>query len=94
MVEPSLRWHPSLYAGSAQYYAVGRVSYPTALADALAEQLRLDGRGRLLDVGCGPGNFTLLMAPWFERVTNIDADHDMLTEAQRQAAREIGRAHV
>jgi len=87
VVEPSLRWHPSLYAGSAQYYALGRVSYPTALADALAEQLRLDGTGRLLDVGCGPGNFTLLMAPWFERVTGVDADRDMLAEAERQAAR-------
>ena len=63
MVEPSLSWHPSLYAGSAQYYAIGRVSYPIALADALAERLTLDGTGRLLDVGCGPGTFTLLLAP-------------------------------
>jgi trans-aconitate methyltransferase len=84
-----LRWHPSLYAGSAQYYAVGRVSYPTALADALAEQLRLDGTGRLLDVGCGPGNFTLLMAPWFEGATGVDADRDMLGK-QRGRARGLG----
>jgi hypothetical protein len=39
VVEPRLQWHPSLYAGSAPYYAIGRVSYPTALAEALAEQL-------------------------------------------------------
>jgi len=54
-----------LYAGSARYYAIGRVSYPTALGDALATKLALDGSGRLLDIGCGPGNFTLLMAPLF-----------------------------
>ncbi len=85
MVEPSLSWHPSLYAGSAQYYAIGRVSYPIALADALAERLALDGTGRLLDVGCGPGNFTLLLAPWFAQATGVDADRDMLAEAERRA---------
>jgi hypothetical protein len=63
---PSLQWHPSLYAGSARYYAIGRVKYPTALAEALARELRLEGSGRLLDVGCGTGNFTLLLAPWLQ----------------------------
>jgi SAM-dependent methyltransferase len=85
MVEPGLQWHPSLYAGSASYYAIGRVSYPTALAEALATALELDGSGRLLDVGCGPGNFTLLMAPWFAQATGVDADEDMLAEAERRA---------
>jgi tRNA/tmRNA/rRNA uracil-C5-methylase (TrmA/RlmC/RlmD family) len=65
---------------------MGRISYPTALAEALATALQLDGSGRLLDVGCGPGNFTLLMAPWFHQATGVDADRDMLTEAERQAA--------
>ena len=86
MVEPGLQWHPSLYAGSARYYAIGRVGYPAALADALATGLPLDGSGRLLDVGCGPGNFTLLLAPWFEQATGLDADRDMLAEAERRAA--------
>jgi SAM-dependent methyltransferase len=86
VVEPGLQWHPSLYAGSAQYYAMGRVGYPTALADGLARDLPLDGSGRLLDVGCGPGNFTLLLAPWFEQATGLDADRDMLAEATRRAA--------
>ncbi|HEY6688449.1 MAG TPA: class I SAM-dependent methyltransferase, partial [Propionibacteriaceae bacterium] len=84
MVEAGLQWHPSLYAGTARYYAIGRVSYPTALAEALATALELDGSGRLLDVGCGPGNFTLLMAPWFEQATGVDADQDMLAEAERR----------
>jgi ubiquinone/menaquinone biosynthesis C-methylase UbiE len=58
-----------------------------AFAQALAEQLGLDGAGRLLDVGCGPGKFTLLLAPWFEQAVGVDADRDMLAEAERQAAR-------
>jgi len=87
VIEPGRQWHPSLYAGSARYYAIGRVSYPIALADTLAEGLVLDGTGRLLDVGCGPGNFTLLLASWFEQATGVDADRDMLVEAERQAVR-------
>jgi hypothetical protein len=31
MVDPGLQWHPALYAGSAHYYAIGRINYPTAL---------------------------------------------------------------
>ena len=92
VVEPGLQWHPALYAGSAPYYAVGRVSYPIALAEALAEQLGLDGSGRLLDVGCGPGSLTLLLAPWFEQATGVDADRDMLAEAKRLELRASGIA--
>jgi SAM-dependent methyltransferase len=84
--ESGLGWHPSLYAGSARYYATGRVGYPTALADALAAELRLDGSGRFLDVGCGPGSLTLLLVPWFEQSTGVDADADMLAEAKLLAA--------
>lgn len=79
-------WDPSLYAGSAAYYVRGRVAYPESLVDALVAELSLDGRGRLLDVGCGPGSLTLLLAPWFERATGLDADAQMLAEGARQAA--------
>ncbi|HST47816.1 MAG TPA: class I SAM-dependent methyltransferase [Jatrophihabitans sp.] len=78
-------WDPSLYAGSAGHYVRGRVPYPRELVDALAAELALDGTGRLLDVGCGPGSLTLPLAPWFERATGLDADAGMLAEAARQA---------
>ncbi|MEN3359042.1 MAG: hypothetical protein V7637_3024 [Mycobacteriales bacterium] len=80
------RWDPTLYAGSAPYYARGRVAYPPALADLLAAELGLDGSGRLLDVGCGPGSLTLLLAPLVAEATGIDADPDMIAEAGRLAA--------
>lgn len=79
-------WDPSLYAGSAAYYARGRIAYPPALATALAEALNLDGTGRLLDVGCGPGSLTLSLAPWFAETVGVDADQGMIAEASRQAA--------
>jgi hypothetical protein len=51
----SWSWDKSLFAGAAEYYEQGRLPYAPGLADVLARQLGLDGRGRLLDVGCGPG---------------------------------------
>lgn len=86
VTDTSWQWDPSLYAGSAAYYAAGRVPYPPELADCLAEALELDGRGRLLDVGCGPGSLTLLLAPRFEHAIGVDADPQMLVEGQRRAA--------
>lgn len=86
-------WDETLYAGSAAYYARGRFPYPQELADALRDELRLDGTGRLLDVGCGPGQLTLLLAPLIEHAIGVDADADMVAEARRQAARQgIGNA--
>ena len=47
-------WDESLFAGAAGYYEQGRLPYAPGLADVFARSLALDGRGRLLDVGCGP----------------------------------------
>jgi SAM-dependent methyltransferase len=47
--------------------------------------LGLDGSDRLLDVGCGPGSLTLLLAPHVAEAIGIDADADMITEAARLA---------
>jgi SAM-dependent methyltransferase len=82
---PAWTWDPSLYAGSARFYAVGRVRYPAEVGDVLIAALGLDGSGRLLDVGCGPGSLTLLLAPHFTEAIGIDADADMLLEAARLA---------
>lgn len=93
MADTTWEWDESLYAGSAGHYSVGRLPYPPSLADAIATALDLDGTGRLLDVGCGPGSLTLLLAPLFEVAVGVDADQDMLVEARRRAA-EFGAANV
>ena len=86
------RWDETLYRGSAPFYERGRLPYPAGLADAAAV-LGLDGRGRLLDVGCGPGIIALRLAHLFEQVVGLDADHEMLVEANRRAA-ELGIANA
>jgi SAM-dependent methyltransferase len=86
-------WDETVFRGTAQYYRKGRYPYAPGLADVLARQLNLDGRGRLLDVGCGPGSVTLLFAPLFERVVGVDSDAEMVSEARRAAA-EVHAANV
>lgn len=61
--------------------------YPKALAEAMTGELCLDGSGRLLDIGCGPGSLTLLLANVFEQVIGLDADADMIHEANRLATK-------
>jgi SAM-dependent methyltransferase len=85
-VDSAWQWDPSLYEGSARYYSTGRMAYPAAVVQTLRSALELDGTGRLLDVGCGPGSLTVLLAPQFAEATGVDADPDMLVEAGRRAA--------
>ncbi|SDE32748.1 class I SAM-dependent methyltransferase [Glycomyces harbinensis] len=78
-------WDPTLFSGSAAHYADGRMAYPAEVAEAIGAELGLDGTGRLLDVGCGPGSLTLSLAPRFAEAVGVDADADMLAEARRRA---------
>lgn len=78
-------WDETLYLGSAPHYARGRLPYAPGLADRLAEALLLDGEGRLVDVGCGPGVLTLSLAHLFAEVVGLDPDAGMLAEGERRA---------
>ncbi|MEU6996122.1 class I SAM-dependent methyltransferase [Streptomyces sp. NPDC046465] len=84
-------WDDTLFAGSAPYYARGRLPYAPGLAGVLAEVLNLDGHGRLIDVGCGPGTLALTLAPLFGEVVGVDPDAEMIAEAGREAV-ELGVA--
>ncbi|GGS78292.1 class I SAM-dependent methyltransferase [Streptomyces violaceus] len=79
-------WDDTLFSGTAAYYERGRLPYAAGLADALAEELRLDGEGRLLDVGCGPGTIALSLAHLFGEIVGVDPDSGMIAEAGRGAA--------
>ncbi|MFF4342255.1 class I SAM-dependent methyltransferase [Kitasatospora sp. NPDC001540] len=81
------QWDETLFEGAAPHYARGRLPYAPGLAEALARALRLDGTGRLLDVGCGPGTLALELADRFAETVGVDADAGMVEEAARAAAR-------
>ena len=80
------QWDETLYLGSAPYCARGRLPYAPGLGDRLARVLSLDGHGRLLDVGCGPGVLTLPLARFFDEAVGVDPDPGMLAEAERRVA--------
>lgn len=67
--------------GAAPYYLRGRIPYAQGLADSLAEALGLDGQGRLLEVGCGPGTIALRLSHLFEGVVGVAPDAAMLEAA-------------
>jgi SAM-dependent methyltransferase len=93
MPRPELPYDPTIYQGFAAHYRYGRPSYSLDLEAVLGEQVGLDGNGRLLDVGCGPGILTVRLAPLFEEAVGLDPDSDMLAEGRR-AAVDIGIANV
>jgi SAM-dependent methyltransferase len=75
----------TLYKGSAPHYVRGRPAYSRDLLSLLSRAVPLDGRGRLLDVGTGPGVLAITLASSFESVVAIDPDSDMLAEGRQRA---------
>ena len=74
-----------IYRGAAAHYRNGRPGYSPQLEAVLTEELDLDGSGKLLDVGCGPGILTVRLAHLFEEAVGLDPDSAMLAEGRRVA---------
>lgn len=83
-------YDPAIYLGSAAHYRYGRPAYSPELEAVLTEETGLDGSGRLLDVGCGPGVLAVRLAHMFDQVVGLDPDAGMLAEGRRAA----GEKHV
>ena len=81
-----MAYDPTIYLGCAAHYLRGRPPYSRALPATLENELQLDGSGRFLDVGCGPGTLVFDLAAHFEEALGIDPDADMLAEAAREGA--------
>jgi SAM-dependent methyltransferase len=86
-------YDPTLFGGAAAHYLYGRPPYSPQLEAALAEELALDGSGRLLDGGCGPGILTVRLAHLFEHAVGLDPDAAMLAEG-RKAAEALGITNI
>lgn len=85
MADTQLQQH--LFKGAAQYYAAYRPGLPPQVASHLTERFNLDGRGTLLDMGCGTGQSTFALAPLFEKTAAFDIDEEMLKEAKKRQPR-------
>jgi ubiquinone/menaquinone biosynthesis C-methylase UbiE len=78
-------YDPTIYLGSAAHYRYGRPAYSPELEAVLTRAAGLDGNGRLLDVGCGPGVLTVRLAHLFAQAVGLDPDAGMLAEGCRAA---------
>jgi len=78
-------YDPTIYRGSAAHYRSGRPAYSPQLEAVLTREAGLDGTGRLLDVGCGPGVLTVRLAHLFGQAVGLDPDAEMLAEGCRAA---------
>lgn len=75
------------FESTVPYYARFRPRYPAALFELIATRRGLDGRGRLLDLGCGPGFIAIAMTPYFAEVVGVDPEPAMLEAARHEAER-------
>jgi ubiquinone/menaquinone biosynthesis C-methylase UbiE len=58
--------------------------YPQEFFDYVVANAKLNGRGRLLDLGCGTGELAIPLAKYFEYVLGLDPDLGMLKEARKK----------
>jgi SAM-dependent methyltransferase len=84
-------FRPGVYAGTAEAYARYRPPYPPDLLADLIGRVRHGADTTLVDLATGPGRVALDLAPWFERVSAVDLEPDMIAVARaRAAARGLG----
>jgi SAM-dependent methyltransferase len=72
---------------------MSRGAFDSDYVRGFVERLRLDGCATLLDVGCGPGNIALSVAPRLQHVYGLDHSPAMLA-AFAENARERGVGHA
>jgi ubiquinone/menaquinone biosynthesis C-methylase UbiE len=72
-----------LFKGTAWYYSHYRPLYPASLIRYLIDKFSLDGKGQMLDLGCGTGQLAFRFADWFEGIVGIDTELEMIQEAIR-----------
>ena len=89
----SRKHDPDIYKGTAWYYTRFRPPYPDALVSVLRDNFGLDGSGRLLDLGCGPGPVAIRLAHLFDRAIAMDPEPEMLAEG-RAAAERAGISNI
>jgi SAM-dependent methyltransferase len=85
-VPPNFR--PDAFAGAAEDYLRYRVPYAAALLTDMLARAALPAEGaRLIDLACGPGRLTFAVAGRFAEVLAVDTEPEMISAAEREAAR-------
>lgn len=69
-----------MFEGTAEWYVRYRPRYPRELMRRLADAAGLDGSGRLLDLGSGPGFIAEALLPYVEEAVAVDVEPEMLAQ--------------
>ncbi len=77
-----------LYLGAAEDYARYRQPYPERMLADLRRRAGVTGKGRLLDLACGPGRVALPLARYFSEVWAVDQEPEMIEVGRARAERQ------
>ncbi|WP_165247482.1 class I SAM-dependent methyltransferase [Paludisphaera soli] len=77
---------PRRFRTAAASYLEGRPAYPPRLFRRVARLARLDLSHRVMDLGCGPGQVAIGLAPYVGSVVAVDPEPEMLRLAGDHAA--------
>lgn len=83
---------PTLFEGTAAYYARYRFGYPAPVIDFLVQRFALTSTTHVLDLGCGTGQLAIPLSSRGVPVRAVDPDVEMLAEGLRAESRNPGRA--
>ena len=75
-------FQPHRFRTAARHYLAGRPPYAPRLIRLVAELVRLGGRDRVLDLGCGPGVLAGAFAPLVGEAVGVDPEPEMLRIAE------------
>jgi SAM-dependent methyltransferase len=73
------------FGAPAPYYLNGRPSYADALIRRVVAHVALKRHHRALDIGTGPGQLAVAIAPYVREVVAIDPEPEMLKRARANA---------
>ncbi len=79
--EKQRRVHSNAFDSRSKEYATFRPTYPTELLQSLSALAT--NKSLALDVGCGTGQLTTLLSPYFDQVIGIDSSSKQLEQAKQ-----------
>ncbi len=85
MPSDPLPFDPHRFSAAAAHYRAGRAPYPPLLIRRVAEAVMPGAGGRVLDLGCGPGQLAIGFAYFADEVIGLDPEPRMLAAAAEAA---------
>ncbi|WP_395677374.1 class I SAM-dependent methyltransferase [Inquilinus sp.] len=83
----TIPYMPGRFRTAAAYYLQGRPAYADGLFPRIARTCGLGPDHRVMDLGCGPGQIAVALAPFAGEVVGMDPEPEMLAVAADLAER-------